>query len=232
MSVESSVRPRSAFCVVLGNEKGGSGKSTVAMHIAVALLKAGQRVATIDLDSRQKSFTHYIENRKAWARHARLDLELPHPLLRLAQGRRAGGRQRGGRVRRIRRRGRRQRTHPRFHRHRYAGHDSYLMRLAHSMADTLITPLNDSFVDFDVLGTVDPVTFSVTGTSHFSDMVRDARRQRRVVDHATIDWIVVRNRLSTARLAQQAAGRRGAAGAFAPARFPCRRRLCRARDLP
>ena len=53
MSVEGSVRPRSAFCVVLGNEKGGSGKSTVAMHIAVALLKAGQRVATIDLDSRQ-----------------------------------------------------------------------------------------------------------------------------------------------------------------------------------
>jgi chromosome partitioning protein len=70
------------------------------------------------------------------------------------------------------------------------------MRLAHSMADTLITPLNDSFVDFDVLGTVDPVTFAVTGTSHFSNMVSDARRQRRVVDHATIDWIVVRNRLS------------------------------------
>ena len=77
MSVEGSVRPRSAFCVVLGNEKGGSGKSTVAMHVAVALLKAGQRVATIDLDSRHKSFTHFVENRKAWAKHARLDLELP-----------------------------------------------------------------------------------------------------------------------------------------------------------
>jgi chromosome partitioning protein len=77
------------------------------------------------------------------------------------------------------------------------GHDSYLMRLAHSMADTLITPLNDSFVDFDVLGTVDPATFAVTGTSHFAEMVREARRQRRVVDHATTDWVVVRNRLST-----------------------------------
>ena len=64
------------------------------------------------------------------------------------------------------------------------------------MADTLITPLNDSFVDFDVLGTVDPATFAVTGTSHYAEMVREARRQRRVVDHATIDWIVVRNRLS------------------------------------
>src|SRR5271154_4850924 len=67
----------SAHVVVLGNEKGGSGKSTVAMHIAVALLKAGQRVATIDLDSRQKSFTHYLDNRRAWAKHAKLDLELP-----------------------------------------------------------------------------------------------------------------------------------------------------------
>src|ERR1041385_1490588 len=77
MSVEGSVRPRSAFWVVLGNEKGGSGKSTTALHIAVALLKAGQRVATIDLDSRQKSFTHYIENRRDWAARARIKLEHP-----------------------------------------------------------------------------------------------------------------------------------------------------------
>ena len=121
MSVEGSVRPRSAFCVVLGNEKGGSGKSTVAMHIAVALMKAGQRVATIDLNSRQKSFTHYIENRRAWAKHARLDLELPTHYCVARKRRRAGRRQRGGRVQRIRRRGRRDRAHPRFHRHRYAG---------------------------------------------------------------------------------------------------------------
>jgi chromosome partitioning protein len=67
----------SAHVVVLGNEKGGSGKSTTALHIAVALLKAGQRVATIDLDSRQQSFTHYIDNRRAWAEPARISLELP-----------------------------------------------------------------------------------------------------------------------------------------------------------
>lgn len=196
MSVEGSVRPRSAFCVVLGNEKGGSGKSTVAMHVAIALLKAGQRVATIDLDSRQKSFTHYIDNRRAWAKHAKLDLEMPqHYCITRSDGAMVADNE--------------STEFNEFaqaidaieHTHDFVvidtpGHDSYLMRLAHSMADTLITPLNDSFVDFDVLGTVDPVTFAVTGTSHFSDMVRDARRQRRVVDHATIDWIVVRNRLS------------------------------------
>jgi chromosome partitioning protein len=181
---------------VLGNEKGGSGKSTVAMHIAVALLKAGQRVATIDLDSRQKSFTHYVENRRAWAKHARLDLELPsHYCIERTEGALVSDNESSefkdfaAAVDAI------EHTHD-FIVIDTPGHDSYLMRLAHSMADTLITPLNDSFVDFDVLGTVDPVTFSVTGTSHFSDMVREARRQRRIVDHATIDWIVVRNRLS------------------------------------
>src|SRR6187402_1750540 len=186
----------SAHVVVLGNEKGGSGKSTTALHIAVALLKAGQRVATIDLDSRQKSFTHYIDNRRAWASHAGLDLELPaHYCISRKDGALVSDNEAGefnefaAAVDAI------EHTHD-FIVIDTPGHDSYLMRLAHSMADTLITPLNDSFVDFDVLGTVDPVTFAVTGTSHFSDMVREARRQRRVVDHATIDWIVVRNRLS------------------------------------
>ena len=76
------------------------------------------------------------------------------------------------------------------------GTDSYLMRLAHSMADTLVTPINERFLDFDVLGTVDPATYSVTGESHYAEMVRDSRRKRRQLDGASTDWIVVRNRLS------------------------------------
>ena len=70
-------KPVSAHVIVLGNEKGGSGKSTTAMHVAVALLQAGQRVATIDLDSRQHSFTHYIENRRDWAARAGVKLNFP-----------------------------------------------------------------------------------------------------------------------------------------------------------
>jgi chromosome partitioning protein len=57
--------------------------------------------------------------------------------------------------------------------------------------------LNDSFVDFDVLGVIDPTTFVVAGASHYAEMVREARRQRRLVDGGLTDWIVVRNRLST-----------------------------------
>lgn len=198
MLVQAGIGPRkSAHVVVVGNEKGGSGKSTTAIHVAIALLKAGQKVATIDLDSRQKSLTRYVQNRKLWARRTGLPLEIPlNFCVARAESVRNDENENAeftafaetiGAVE-----------------HAYdfvvidtPGSDCYLMRLAHAMADTLITPLNDSFVDFDVLGTVDPETYALTGTSHYSEMVRDARRQRRKVDQEAADWIVVRNRLST-----------------------------------
>jgi chromosome partitioning protein len=197
MLVEASPRiPASAHVIVVGNEKGGSGKSTTAMHVAVALLNVGQRVATIDLDSRQKSFTHYIDNRRGWARHARIDLKVPvhfcvtqGATLKLDENEAiefASFAEAIGTV---------EQSHD-FVVVDTPGADSYLTRLAHSMADTLITPLNDSFVDLDVIGTVDATTYAVTGESHYAAMVREARRQRRIIDGTRMDWVVVRNRLS------------------------------------
>jgi chromosome partitioning protein len=190
-------RPFSAHVIVLGNEKGGSGKSTTAMHVAVALLQAGQRVATIDLDSRQKSFSHYIENRREWAARTGIKLEIPvHYCVARGSGMRldeieaqefAAFAQAVSSV---------EQSHD-FVVIDTPGNDSYMMRLAHSMADTLITPLNDSFVDFDVLGVIDQNTMEVAGVSHYAEMVREARRQRRLVDGGLTDWVVVRNRLST-----------------------------------
>jgi chromosome partitioning protein len=78
-----------------------------------------------------------------------------------------------------------------------AGSNSYLMRVSHAMADTLITPINDSFVDFDVLARVDPETFAIVGVSHYSELVADARRQRKLVDERLMDWVIVRNRLAS-----------------------------------
>jgi len=185
-----------AHVIVLGNEKGGSGKSTTAVHIAVALMKAGQRVATIDLDSRQQSLTHYLDNRRAWAKRGGLKLEIPvHFCVSRGSGLKieeneatefSGFAEAVTKV---------EQSHD-FLVIDTPGTDNYLMRLAHSMADTLITPLNDSFVDFDVLGTIDPTSFKVTGESHYAAMVREARRQRRMIDGSLTDWIVVRNRLS------------------------------------
>src|SRR3984957_6152031 len=181
-------KPLSAHVIVLGNEKGGSGKSTTAMHVAVALLQAGQRVATIDLDSRQKSFTHYIENRRDWAARTGIKLDVPlHYCVSRGFGTRiedieqqefAGFAEAVSKV---------EQSHD-FVVIDTPGSDSYLMRLAHSMADTLITPLNDSFVDFDVLGMIDQTNFEVAGVSHYAEMVREARRQRRLVDGGLTDW--------------------------------------------
>jgi chromosome partitioning protein len=195
-SRDSRRKAHAAHVIVLGNEKGGSGKSTTAMHLAIALLKAGQRVVTIDLDARQGTLTHYVERRRRWAKKFDLTLELPlHFCVARGEGAREDENEQG--------------EFARFadaiteveHRHDFIvidtpGADSYLTRLAHSMADTLITPLNDSFLDFDVLANVDADTLQPTGTSHYAELVREARRQRRMVDGRVIDWVVVRNRLS------------------------------------
>ena len=181
--VNAATQARSvrSHVIVLANEKGGSGKTTTAMHVVTALLKAGQRVAAIDIDSRQKSLTRYILNRKNWAKKTGVRLELPdHYVVDRANTRSVDENEAAefagfaAAIMAIE------------HSHDFVvidtpASDSYLMRLAHSMADTLITPLNDSYIDFDVFASVDPESFEVTGTSHYSEMVREARRQRRLV---------------------------------------------------
>jgi chromosome partitioning protein len=189
----AATRAQRLRVIVLGNEKGGSGKSTVAMHVAIALVKANRRVASLDLDPRQRSFTHYLENRRAWARRRDRELAAPEHLSLdevINRGDEAAA------------------THALAdtvvgleQSHDFLiidtpGHDNALMRQAHALADILITPLNDSFVDFDVLGTVDPETFGVTGASHYATIVAEALQKRRLAGYPATDWIVLRNRLS------------------------------------
>src|SRR5260221_9917144 len=130
---------KSAHVIVLGNEKGGSGKSTTAMHIAVALLKSGFRVASVDTDSRQRSLTRYVENRARWAAHAGVTLELPaHFVVALGDGqtiREIEAQQFAGYVDII------DRIDKKFD---FVvvdtpGSNSHLMRVSHAMADTLVT---------------------------------------------------------------------------------------------
>jgi chromosome partitioning protein len=189
--------PGPAHVIVLGNEKGGSGKSTTAMHIVVALLKAGRRVASIDTDGRQRSLTRYIENRALWKQKTGLPLELPtHFTVPVGEGDTVADIE-----------GREFRAFAEaVSRTEYgydvivvdtAGSNTYLMRVSHAMADTLVTPINDSFIDFDVLARVDPETYAVQGLSHYAELVADARRQRALIDPRPMDWVVVRNRIAT-----------------------------------
>lgn len=182
--------------IVLGNEKGGSGKSTTAMHVIVSLLQLGKKVAAIDLDSRQKSLTRYLENRKDWCQ--RNNIELVFPKSFLAQRSDLDN----------------LRDAEAFEREAFEaildsvvnydfvvidspGSDTHLSRLGHSVADTLITPLNDSFVDFDLLAEINPDTFEVLGPSLYSELVWESRKNRAMNERASIDWIVMRNRVSS-----------------------------------
>jgi chromosome partitioning protein len=196
MFPEKSRQARVPRVIVVGNEKGGSGKSTVAVHIAVALMKSGASVATIDLDARQGSFTQYIENRRAWAERVGRDLGIPNHI-RLDGKLEIDADERAARCEVFTDTVAKLAQNSDYIVIDTPGHDSFMVRFFHSIADTLITPLNDSFVDFDVLAHVDPETFAVTGTSHYAQMVEEARSQRRLLDNVDIDWIVLRNRLST-----------------------------------
>lgn len=185
--------------IVLGNEKGGSGKSTAAMHIIVALMKSNARVAAIDLDMRQKSLTRYLENRQAFSDlkgAALLFPENPTVAPSSLDSREAAWREESQRL-----------TdtfaslaHCDFVVIDCPGADTHLSRVAHAHADTIVTPLNDSFVDFDLLASLDPKTGDVLGPSVYSDMVWQARKKRAMSGvKGGIDWIVMRNRLSATR---------------------------------
>ncbi len=177
---------------MVGNEKGGSGKSTTCMHVATALARMGHRVGALDLDLRQKSFARYIENRQAFV--ARSGLTLPSPNYRNLpeepaddDARLAGAMADLG-------------PHSDFIMIDCPGSHTRLSQLAHSMADTLITPLNDSFIDFDLLARVDAETGKVKGPSIYSEMVWSARQMRAQARRKPIDWIVLRNRLGSQQM--------------------------------
>ena len=188
---------KKAHVIVIGNAKGGSGKSTTAMHLAVALMGLGRTVASIDLDLRQGSLTRYIENRRAFADRRRVELPIPeHTGLapstfanrhaaRVEEEERLGAliERLGSAVDAI------VIDTP--------GSDSVLSQFGHSWADTLITPLNDSFLDLDVLARVDGETLRISGPSQYAEMVWEQKKKRAKRGQRATDWIVMRNRLSS-----------------------------------
>ena len=189
-----------AHIIVVGNEKGGSGKSTTSMHVATALARMGHRVGALDLDLRQKSFGRYVENRVAWLGRAGLDL--PSPDYRdlpdvdpgdVAPGENAHDARLSVAVTTLE-------PLSDFIVIDCPGSHTRLSQVAHSLADTLVTPLNDSFVDFDLLARVDADTGKVKGPSIYSEMVWQARQLRAQAGLRPIDWIVVRNRLGTQQM--------------------------------
>jgi chromosome partitioning protein len=184
-----------AHIIVVGNEKGGSGKSTTSMHIATALTRMGHVVGVLDLDLRQQSLARYVENRKNTCERegVRLPMLQYQPLPVVEPSDQGPG------------------ENVQDHRLSMAvagmearcdfilidcpGSHTRLSQVAHSLADTLVTPLNDSFIDFDLLARMDHANNKVTGPSVYSEMVWHARQLRAQAGLPPIDWVVMRNRL-------------------------------------
>lgn len=188
----------SPYIIVLGNEKGGTGKSTAAMHIITSLLRQGYKVGSIDVDARQGTLSRYAENRRLRS-EANPDEHLPlpehYPVFRSEKS--------VVEEAQIEDEGNLKAALEKLKDSDYIvidtpGSDMYLSRLAHSYADTLITPLNDSFIDLDMLARLNPETMEIVRPSTYSEMVWEQKKQRAIRgDRRAIDWIVLRNRLTS-----------------------------------
>ena len=173
--------------IVFANEKGGTGKSTTAVHVAVALAYQGARVAAIDLDSRQRTLHRYLENRAETQR--RRKIKLPGPEFAVF---------RGETVEALDQLSDEIGAEHDFLLFDTPGRDDPFARHVATCADTLVTPLNDSFVDFDLIGQVDAETFKVRKLSFYAELIWEARKKRAMATLAEgrreMDWVVVRNR--------------------------------------
>lgn len=180
----------------MGNEKGGSGKSTTAMHVFAALARSGQRVGAMDLDLRQRSFFRYLENRAAFIERKGTKLVMPH-MIRLEQSgldsAEAAQAEEEGRF-----------AEALAEMDRLTdfviidcpGAHTRYAQMAHAAADTLITPMNDSLIDFDLLARIDPANGKVMGPSIYAEMVWKSRQLRARAGLKPVDWVVMRNRVA------------------------------------
>ncbi|MGV6888502.1 division plane positioning ATPase MipZ [Rhodophyticola sp. SM2404] len=189
-----------AHIIVFGNEKGGSGKSTTAMHVATALSRMGHTVGGLDLDLRQRSFHRYIENRQNTIKTKGLDIACPILMElpniepdQLSEGENIYDRRLSAAVAELE-------SNCDFIIIDCPGSHTRLSQVAHSLADTLVTPMNDSFVDFDLLARINPETYEIAGPSVYSEMVWHSRKLRAKAGLQAFDWIVVRNRLGAQQM--------------------------------
>lgn len=188
---------RNAHTIVVGNEKGGSGKSTTAMHIAVALMTMGYRVATIDVDGRQGTLSRYVTNRDVF--NKKMTRDYPTPTHHRVESHAPTGMtdaEIDAEAKRLELIIEGAGLHSDVLIIDTPGAANRLSFLAHTYADTLITPLNDSFIDLDVLAHMDGHSAVIKGPSHYSESIWEAKKIKAERDGGSIDWIVMRNRLS------------------------------------
>jgi len=189
--------PAGRKVIVVGNEKGGSGKSTTAMHLVVDLLSRGLKIATLDVDARQGTLSRYIANRNKFNKASGKGLLMPDHFTVDVESEQDGGAALERELEKLELLIDGAKVNNDLVVIDTPGSSSALSRLAHSHADVLVTPINDSLVDLDVIAHVDGAGMRVLGPSVYSEMVWQQKQVRAQRDQGSIDWIVLRNRIST-----------------------------------
>ena len=185
-----------AKIIVFGNEKGGSGKSTTAIHVAIELCYQAKSVGIIDLDIRQKSISRFLENRVNFCKRQKCDLLLPSHYSIDHSDKDSKSESNLEEERRFADALMTLEETCDFLVIDCPGGISNYVKMAHTVADTLVTPMNDSLIDFDLLAKIEASTGRVVGPSIYSEMVWECRQLRASAKHPPIDWVILRNRIS------------------------------------
>ena len=156
----------------------------------------GMAVAVIDLDLRQLSLVRFFSNRRVWSASAGVVLPTPQQWL-VDEAQELLGLPTEAAISRFEAAAEEALATVDVLLIDTPGADTPLSRAAHANADLIITPMNDSFVDFDVLGQVDPVTLDLVKPSLYAEAVWEFRKQKMAATRQSIDWLVLRNRLAT-----------------------------------
>jgi len=185
---------KKAHVIVISNEKGGTGKSTISLHLAVKLLQEGFNVATIDLDGRQGTLSKYIQNRKNFC--LKNNIKLPYPQHYKFSP-----------------------TEDYSHIPEHIaciemqinallplfdaiiidtpGNKNYLFELGHKFADTLITPISDSLIDLNSISEIDYDSGKAGKPGCYANYIWDIKKHLASQGKNYLNWILVGNKISS-----------------------------------
>ena len=187
-----SILSSKAHIIVVANEKGGTGKSTLSMHLATKLMYENFKVAVIDLDGHQGSLSKYIENRRKFCTKNKISLPTPIHYIFEPVAKEANKKEIEDLITEL---------SQRFDAIIIdtPGSRNYLFELAHKFLHTLITPIGDSLIDLSAIADIDPENGEILKSGHYAQFVWETKKRLAAKDLPYLNWVICGNKVSSLR---------------------------------